>query len=163
MNSTAEAPKGEPSSASTGSSQDQLATLVVDLSPIANTFYGPRNSNPEKSYPATEIDEDEDEALLRAKTRRLDSFRVPSGEKITPTEPEETVEEKEQEPANPLPEQDPADPPPEQADPVSQQDPAVPLAKETPTEEVGGEIEPRNLSSVFDDEARGLTVINNSL
>ena len=89
---------------------NQLATLACDLSPIAHTFFGPR----EVQSSATEERETTPE-ILRAKTLRLGSF--------------DSVEETEDKPQQPIPsdsQQDPDVDKPQQPIPSdSQPDPNV--------------------------------------
>lgn len=71
-----DAPAEVPAASSVASQNpDQQDTLQCDLSPIARTFYGPQNTKT-NIYPdasGKEVDPEEEE-LLNAKTRRLDSF-----------------------------------------------------------------------------------------
>lgn len=72
---------------------DQVQTLVMDLSPIAKTFYGTGVAAPaasdkshqvgmDNSHGDTKVDPEE-EALLRAPTLKLDSFAAPVEENDT--------------------------------------------------------------------------------
>ena len=63
-----------------GSQSDQQQTLAMDLSPIANTFFGPGAAQAEKANAFTRPKEDDEESLLRARTRRLASFADDGGD-----------------------------------------------------------------------------------
>ena len=56
------------------SAPDQQDTLQMDLSPIAKTFFGPVESKSPSFQDFGNDKTSEDQELLRAKTRRLDSF-----------------------------------------------------------------------------------------
>lgn len=124
----------EVPAASSAASQnpDQQDTLQCDLSPIARNFYGPLNTKTNIYPDASTKEVDPEEELLRAKTRRLDSFAAgadqANGVKIgAVAEVEEDGGEK-----------------------------AMEVNGEEPNgthEEVMDAIQPRNLNSVFDQEA----------
>lgn len=58
---------------------DQQDTLQMDLSPIAKTFFGPVGSKSPSFQDMAKDQTSENEELLRAKTRRLDSFAEEAG------------------------------------------------------------------------------------
>lgn len=58
---------------------DQQDTLQMDLSPLAKTFFGPVESKNSSFVDLGEGQTSEDQELLRAKTRRLDSFAEDEG------------------------------------------------------------------------------------
>lgn len=109
---------------------DQLQTVPFDASPIINTFYGPRDAeigghtNQQHELP----DDDSTDALLRARTRRLDSFRANSTDQL----PADAVEDQgEQERVVSC----------EEAQDHNEPADSAPV------------MEPKNLSSVFDEQA----------
>lgn len=67
----APASKSDSTTLATASQPDQLETQQMDLSPVARVFYG--QGPPQAKEPCFDTDT---EKLLRAKTRRLDSFAV---------------------------------------------------------------------------------------
>ena len=63
-----------------GSLSDQQQTLAMDLSPIANIFFGPGAAPSEKAPVFSQPRDEDEESLLRAPTRRLDSFAADGGQ-----------------------------------------------------------------------------------
>lgn len=119
-------PSKNPPAAAASVNPDNVQTLAVDLSPIATMYYGPRS----KETIITKDESDDVESILRAPTRRLDSFA-----KTSPV-PEKDA----QEVSNPTENETAGDisQPGEQGDGNEADEP----------------IQPRNLASVFDEEAR---------
>lgn len=72
-----------------GSHSDQQQTLAMDLSPVANTFFGPGVAPSEKANAFIRPKDDDEESLLRAPTRRLDSFAVDEGEGLGGEKPKD--------------------------------------------------------------------------
>ena len=104
---------------------DQVQTVPCDLSPILKTFYGSVESKTNAFQHAEMDDKNDADSLLTAKTRRLDSF-ADAPEVAQPDASESKLEET-----------------------------GDAVASAAGGEEAGGEaIQPRDLRSVFDAEAR---------
>lgn len=121
----------EAAQVAVGSAADQQQTLVMDLSPTVRAFYGaPHEAVKKDVVLETECDAD---SIINAPTRRLDSFAPPE-----PTAAEPTA------PAVPA-----ADTNPEEGGKKSDE-----LGEnKSDDDSSGSSVEPRNLLSVFDQEA----------
>lgn len=121
-------PSENPPAAAASVNPDNVQTMAMDLSPIATMYYGhqPRS----KETIITKDESDDVESILRAPTRRLDSFA-----KTSPV-PEKDAQEVSNSTEN------------ETAGDISQP------GEQGDGNEADEAIQPRNLASVFDQEAR---------
>lgn len=119
----------EATQVAAGSVADQQ-TLVVDLSPTLRTFYGAPHEDVKKDLVLET--KGTDDSILNAATRRLDSFALPEPTAAEPTAPAVHA----------------ADTNPEEGGIKSDE-----LGENKSDDSSGSSVEPRNLLSVFDQEA----------
>ena len=120
----------EATQVAAGSVADQQQTLVVDLSPTLRTFYGAPHEDVKKDLVLET--KGTDDSILNAPTRRLDSFAPPEPTAAEPTAPAVHA----------------ADTNPEEGGIKSDE-----LGENKSDDSSGSSVEPRNLLSVFDQEA----------